>query len=124
MNPRSITFSKKADIKSGELAGLPFSSTEGAPQTVRSAREQHHVRGTQSLERRPTTQTNQAPAVSKVLVRIRSEYREMPGLKLTEAQARRLWDLDGDTCRLVLARLLEPRFLKYTPNGTYVRATD
>jgi hypothetical protein len=48
----------------------------------------------------------------------------MPGLKLTEAQARRLWDLDGDTCRLVLAMLLEQRFLKYTPNGTYVRATD
>jgi len=48
----------------------------------------------------------------------------MPGLKLTEAQARRLWDLDGDTCSLVLTTLMELRFLKYTPNGMYVRATD
>jgi len=29
----------------------------------------------------------------------------MPGLKLTEAQARRLWDLDGDTCNLALTTL-------------------
>jgi hypothetical protein len=48
----------------------------------------------------------------------------MPGLKLTEAQARRLWDLDGDTCSLVLTTLLEERFLKCTPNGTYVRKVD
>jgi hypothetical protein len=47
----------------------------------------------------------------------------MPGLKLTEAQARRLWDIDGDTCRLVLSTLLERRFLKCTANGMYVRAT-
>jgi hypothetical protein len=48
----------------------------------------------------------------------------MPGLKLTEAQARRLWDLDGDTCGVVLTTLLERRFLKRTANGTYVRAFD
>jgi hypothetical protein len=48
----------------------------------------------------------------------------MPGLKLTEAQARRLWNLDGDTCSLLLRTLLEQRFLKCTTSGTYVRATD
>lgn len=48
----------------------------------------------------------------------------MPGLKLTEAQARRLWDLDGDTCSLVLTTLLEQRFLKRTARGTYMRATN
>jgi hypothetical protein len=47
----------------------------------------------------------------------------MPGLKLTEAQARRLWALDGATCRLVLATLLERRFLKRTATGMYVRAS-
>ena len=46
----------------------------------------------------------------------------MPGLKLTEPQARRLWDLDGVTCRLVLMTLLEQRFLKCTASGMYVRA--
>ena len=48
----------------------------------------------------------------------------MPGLKLTEAQARRLWDLDGSTCSFVLTTLLERRFLKRTASGTYVRAFD
>jgi hypothetical protein len=47
----------------------------------------------------------------------------MPGLKLTEAQARRLWNLDGNTCSLVLTRLLQQRFLKRTAKGTYVRST-
>jgi len=44
----------------------------------------------------------------------------MPGLKLTEAQARRLWDLDSDTYRSVLTTLLDQRFLKRTEN-VYVR---
>jgi hypothetical protein len=48
----------------------------------------------------------------------------MPGLKLTEAQARRVWDLDSNTCSFVLTTLLEQRFLKRTARGTYVRASD
>ena len=32
--------------------------------------------------------------VATVLQRIRAEFREMPGLKLTAAQATRLWHLD------------------------------
>ena len=47
----------------------------------------------------------------------------MPGLNLTEAQARRLWSLDGHTCRVVLTMLLEQRSLRRTASGTYVRAT-
>lgn len=60
-------------------------------------------------------------AMATLLRRIQSEYREMPGLKLTEEQVRRLWDIDGHTCRLVLTTLLDQRFLKRTRNGTYVR---
>ena len=37
--------------------------------------------------------SNQSGAMATLLRRIQSEYREMPGLKLTEAQARRLWDI-------------------------------
>jgi hypothetical protein len=47
----------------------------------------------------------------------------MPDLILTENQARRLWALDSDTCRRVLAVLLERRFLKRTAGGAYVRAS-
>ena len=79
---------------------------------------------TRTLERRPVTQTRLKPVISALLLRIESEYREMPGLKLIVPQARRLWDLDADTCSLVLATLLEERFLRCTASGMYVRATD
>lgn len=68
--------------------------------------------------------TSARSVVEKQKARIKSEYREMPGLKLTEAQVRRLWHLDHDTARLVLRRLLEQQFLKRTSDGTFVRATD
>jgi hypothetical protein len=54
--------------------------------------------------------------------RIQREYDEMPGLALTKAQARRLWGLDGKTCRLALTALVERRFLRRTMTGRYVRA--
>lgn len=77
---------------------------------------------TETFERSYDARTELTPRISKLLQRVQSEYREMPGLKLTEAQARRLWDLDGNTCSLVLTTLLEQRFLRRTPRGTYVRA--
>lgn len=55
-----------------------------------------------------------------LLTRIRGEYREMPGLRLTLAQACRLWHLDVSTCRAVLEDLLSQRFLHRTHDGAYV----
>jgi hypothetical protein len=69
-------------------------------------------------------QSRLAPATRALLVRIESEYHEMPGLTLTQAQAQRLWGLDGTTCNAVLATLTKRRFLKRTANGTYVRASE
>lgn len=63
--------------------------------------------------------TSPAP---ELLQRIQNEYREMPGLILTEAQARRLWAIDAQTCHAVLAALLRRRFLRRTAAGAYVRA--
>ena len=63
-------------------------------------------------------------APQELLRRIQGEYVEMPGLILTEAQARRLWALDDRTCRVVLATLVERSFLKRTTTGAYVRASD
>jgi len=53
--------------------------------------------------------------------RIQGEYDEMPGLKLTEAQARRLWGLDAETCHTILVTLMQRRFLRRTATGMYVR---
>jgi hypothetical protein len=75
---------------------------------------------TKTFERRriPGTST---PGMSALLARVQSEYLEMPRLNLTEAQARRLWGLDGNTCSVVLATLVARRFLRRSANGTYVR---
>ena len=41
------------------------------------------------------------------LARIRSEYHEMPGLKLTAAQASRFWSLSPDDSRVLLDTLVD-----------------
>jgi hypothetical protein len=57
-----------------------------------------------------------------LLRRIRSEFREMPGLCLTARQARRLWALEPSVCNAVLASLVEDGFLRRTGDGGFVRA--
>lgn len=79
---------------------------------------------THTLERSSTPQARVTATTSVLLQRVQNEYREMPGLILTEDQARRLWALDSNTCHRVLAVLLERRFLKRTAGGAYVRASD
>lgn len=56
-----------------------------------------------------------------VLLRVRGEYLEMPGLRLTLAQAQRLWGLDGLASQSVLKALVDARFLRRAPDGTFVR---
>ena len=50
---------------------------------------------------------------------MRSEFQEIPGLRLTKPQIQRLWGLDGQTCDQVVDALVGSRFLKCTPSGTY-----
>lgn len=57
----------------------------------------------------------------EVLTRIQMEYVEMPDLKLTLRQARRLWDLEADVCERALGRLVDANFLWRTPDGAYLR---
>jgi len=54
--------------------------------------------------------------------RIRDEFNEMPGLRLTLHQAARLWGLERDLCRAVIDRLVAASFLKWTRTGSVVRA--
>lgn len=59
--------------------------------------------------------------VEDVLQRIQGEYLEMPGLRLTTAQAQRLWGLDRDVCEALLAALVDTKFLCRTRDGAFVR---
>jgi hypothetical protein len=58
----------------------------------------------------------------EALRRVRGEYTEMPGLRLTEAQARRLWGLDETSCALLLQALVDAHFLLRTRDGSFMRA--
>ena len=58
------------------------------------------------------------------LARIHSEYREMPGLKLTAAQASRFWNLGPEESRLALDALVDARVLGRTRDGHYILLTD
>ena len=53
--------------------------------------------------------------------RVREEFLEMPGLRLTPVQARRLWGLDGDACQAVIDALVAAAFLKWTTTGAVTR---
>lgn len=54
--------------------------------------------------------------------RVRGEYREMPGLRLTVRQAQRLWALDASTCESLLDSLVQDGFLAHARDGSYGRA--
>ena len=68
--------------------------------------------------------TAHVPETADFLSRIRGEYLEMPGLRLTGAQAQRLWGLDRDVCDALLAMLVDANFLSRTRDGAFVRYDD
>jgi hypothetical protein len=55
------------------------------------------------------------------LRRVRGEYTEMPGLRLTPAQAQRLWGLDRAACDALLGALVDAKFLCRTRDGAFMR---
>ena len=62
-----------------------------------------------------------SPVDRHLLMRIRMEYVEMPGLRLTSRQAGRLWNLDQTACEEILATLVQELFLSRTSDGAYLR---
>ena len=56
-----------------------------------------------------------------VLRRVQGEYIEMPGLRLTPAQAQRLWGLDRAACDALLGALVDAKFLFRTRDGAFMR---
>lgn len=66
----------------------------------------------------------QNPVSEQLLRRICSEFSEMPGLRLTRPQARRLWGLDEETCTRILHVLVEAKFLCLTGLDMYGRLTE
>ena len=62
--------------------------------------------------------------VEDIVERVRAEFLEMPGLRLSAEQIRRLCGLDGTVCQIVLDQLLDTNFLRRTSDGQYIRTAD
>jgi len=63
-----------------------------------------------------------APRLDAVVARVRGEYSEMPGLRLTCAQASRLWHMDVSACEMLLEQLVQEGFLRRTDKGASIAA--
>jgi hypothetical protein len=66
-----------------------------------------------------TPEHHRAP--EEMLRRVQGEFLEMPGLRLTEPQARRLWGLDAVSCEALLGALVDAKFLYRTRDGSFMR---
>jgi hypothetical protein len=62
-----------------------------------------------------------AMQTEELLMRVRAEFLEMPGLGLTPDQARRLLNLDRSLCDALLTALVDMNFLRRTSDGRYIR---
>jgi hypothetical protein len=56
-----------------------------------------------------------------MLHRVRGEFFEMPGLRLTDSQAQRLWGLDPSTCSALLTALVDAGYLFRTADGSVMK---
>jgi len=75
------------------------------------------------MRRRGTLTISVKPQpLEDILRRIQGEYNEMPGLRLTIAQAQRLWGLDRAECDAVLGALVDAKFLIRNRDGTFARS--
>ena len=59
--------------------------------------------------------------IHTVANRVRKEFLEMPGLRLTIRQAARLWGLEPTACEHVIEVLVRSEFLRRVPDGMITR---
>jgi hypothetical protein len=62
--------------------------------------------------------------IEDVLSRLRAEFLEMPGMRLTPDQVQRLCGVERALCRLALDALVASKFLCVKADGHYARVTD
>ena len=63
------------------------------------------------------------PRVAEAVQRLKGVFLEIPGTRLTVADASRLAGLDRPVCQLVLIALEDAHFLTRARDGLYLRST-
>jgi hypothetical protein len=61
---------------------------------------------------------------NNTLGRLRAEYLEMPGLRLTLEQAQRLCGVERSLCKKLLDALVDAKFLCIKADGAYARTSE
>jgi response regulator of citrate/malate metabolism len=74
-------------------------------------------------EDRPRT-TGAGRTIQSGLERIRAEYQEMPGLRLTSDQVARLCGVERSSCEQLLEALVDTRYLERSTDGRYARPAE
>jgi hypothetical protein len=69
----------------------------------------------------PATPPSSVQTFHDVVCRVQSEFLEMPGLRLTEPQVRRLSGLEPSCCTAVLSVLVDSGFLTCSKDGFFTR---
>ncbi len=59
------------------------------------------------------------PTRMRLRQRIKAEFSEMPGLRLTREQAGRLWSMPLEMCERILGELEREGFLQRLSDGSY-----
>jgi hypothetical protein len=59
--------------------------------------------------------------IEEILMHVRGEFNEMPGLTLNVAQAHRSWGLEPHICVAILEALEDARFLRRNRHGAFTR---
>jgi hypothetical protein len=65
-----------------------------------------------------------ASPTERLFERVRAEYLEMPGLRLTPKQMQRLCGIERTVCQMVLDSLVDEGFLCMKSDGHYALSTD
>lgn len=60
--------------------------------------------------------------VDEAVELVKLEYAETPGLALTPAEARQLWNFSEELCDRALRILVNASFLRCQPDGSFIRA--
>ena len=93
-------------------------------QCRRSINDVDFIRGKiMTTDEAPVAEHHHDEGVTYLLHRIRSEFIEMPGLRLTPAQAARLWGMERHTSARILDGLAMAGFLSKNRDGAYLRAS-
>jgi len=100
-----------------QLLHLGFLSTR-----IRDRRRRTRARQIAASPGHEPCSDDTAMDLEPLVVRIKNEFLEMPGLCLTVPQAMRLWGLDFEDCQRVIEALIDVSFLQRTSHGKVVRA--